>query len=262
MSRHWVAAAIALFAVGTVAAAFAQAEVVQKGSVRVSASAELAPQRLPRHGRLPISVSFAGRISTTNATEPPRLESLQIAINRNGILNTHGLPDCPAEKISTASSTRALGACRKALVGQGRFLVDVHLAGQEPYPTVGRLLVFNGRRGGRPALLGHIYSARPFATSFVIPFLIRTIGRGTYGTELSAQFPPSFGHWGSVTGLEMKLSRRYSYRGSRRSFASAGCPLPDGLPSASFRLARTRFGFAGGTSVSVNQVATCKARGR
>lgn len=264
MSR-WRAAAVAivLLAAGVLAAAFAQAQVVQQGSVRVKVSAKIQPQRLPRHGRAPISVDFAGRIAATNATEAPRLETLQIAINRNGLLDARGLPVCNADEIGTASSTRALTTCRKALVGQGKFLVDVNLAGQEPYPTVGRLLIFNSMLHGQPALLGHIYSARPFATSFVVPFAIRKFGHGRYGTELNARFPAAFGRWGSITGLQMKLSRRYRYRGARRSFVTAGCPAPKGFSNApAFALARIRFGFIGGPNLSVEETGSCKASGK
>jgi hypothetical protein len=261
MSRLTITA-VALLSSGALTAAFAQAQVVQEGAVRVSASAKIQPKLLPRQGTMPISAHFAGRITSTNATSPPRLESLQIAINRNGRVDTTGLPLCDSDQIGTASTTRALAACRGALVGGGKFFVDVDLPGQEPYPAIGRLLVFNGVFQGRPALLGHIYSARPFATSFVVPFVIRRIRRGNFGTELTAHFPESFGRWGNVTGLEMKLSRRYSYGGSRRSVVSASCPAPKELGSAVFTLARTSFGFTGGPSISVDQIGTCKARGK
>ncbi|HUC08641.1 MAG TPA: NHL repeat-containing protein [Solirubrobacterales bacterium] len=243
-------------------AVFARGQVVQKGAVRVSVLAKLEPKRLPRHGKGPVSVNFTGRVSSTNAEPPPTLKSLRIAINRNGEMDTRGLPVCDAERIGTASSRRALTTCREALVGKGKFSADVYLTGQEPYPEEGQLLLFNGMLGGRPAVLGHIYSARPFATSFVIPFAVRKLAHGRFGTELIAQFPQSLASWGNVTGLEMKLSRRYSYRGVRHSFLSAGCPAPRGFPSAAFTLARASFGFAGGTNISVNEPGSCRATGK
>ena len=243
-------------------AAIAQAEVGRSGNVQVKVSGNLAPQRLPRQGDVPISVSFAGQISTTDASEPPRLETLEIDINRYGHIDTKGLQICNAAQIRTASSARALTACRRALVGRGKFWADIYLSGGEPYEAEGRLLVFNGRLHGRSVLLGHIYSPRPFATSFVIPFAIRKVRHGRYGTELSARFPKSMGSWGNVTGIEMKLSRRYFYRGSGRSFVSASCPAPKGFPGTVFVLARTSFGFAGGRSVSTDLQRNCKVRGR
>jgi len=257
-----VVAAIAVLVVGALAAAFAQAQVVQQGAVRVSVSAKIAPQRLPRHGKDPISVHFAGHISATKDGEPPNLTSLRIALNRNGVLDTRGLPTCNVAKIGTASSNRALTICRKALVGQGKFTADTYLAGGEPYPAVGRLLLFNGVLHGRPAVFGHIYSAQPFATSFIIPFTVRESAHGRYGTELTADFPQSLSSWGNVTGIEMKLSRRYSYRGERHSFLSAGCPAPKGFSGAVYPLAQASFGFAVGPSITVDQTGVCKATGK
>jgi hypothetical protein len=169
MRRAAIAMTIALLAIAA-AAALASAEVTQSGTLRVSVSAKLQPHRLPRRGDSPISVSFGGRVSTTDGTMPPRLETLRIDINRYGKFDWEGLPICNPRLIKSASSSRALAACRRSLVGQGKFWADVQLAGQQAYPATGRLLVFEGRRHGRPVLFGHIYSPRPFATSCVIPF--------------------------------------------------------------------------------------------
>lgn len=239
-------------------AALAGAEVTQSGSVRVAVSAKLQPRRLPRSGTSPVAVSFSGRISTTDESIPPRLESLQIDINRYGRFDSEGLPICDPNLIKSASSSRALDACRQALVGQGKFWAAVQLAGQEAYPASGRLLIFSGRRHGRPILFGHMYSPHPFATSFVIPFTVRNLSHGRYGTQLTADFPKAMGGWGTVTGIEMKLSRRYSSGGRRHSFLSAGCPAPKGMPGAVFVLARTSFRFAGGKTVRTSLSRSCE----
>lgn len=241
------------------AAALASAEVTQSGNLRLQVTAKLAPTRLPREGAAPISVAFAGHITTPSGAVPPQLESFQIAINRSGGLESEGLPVCNPELIMSASSSRALAACRAALVGQGKFWANVQLEGQPPYAATGRLLVFNGRRGGKPVLYGHIYSLHPFATSFVIPFSIKQLPHGRFGTQLTAELPGSMAGWGTVTGIEMKLFRNYTYGGSRRSFLSAGCPTPKGIPSAVFALARTSFQFAGGKSIGTTLNRTCKA---
>src|SRR5262249_10995595 len=150
----------------------AGAVVVQRGNLRVTVGAELSPRRLPRTGVAPISVTVGGRVATTDGSLPPPLKSIRIELNRQGRLETAGLPRCRKSQIQPASTARALAACRAALVGQGSFSVDVVLGTQQPYPTHGRLLVFNGAYKGKPALLGQIYSAHPFASSFVIPFAI------------------------------------------------------------------------------------------
>jgi len=234
--------------------------VAQRGNLRVAVNGSLAPSALPRHGTAPVAVSVAGRISTTDGSTPPALKTLRIEINRHGRFDRTGLPICPYRSIQPASTARALAACRAALVGQGRFEADVSLAGQEPYPARGRLLVFNGRAGGHPALLGQIYAPRPFANSFVIVFAVKRRAHGAFGTVLTASLPRALGSWGRVTGIEMRLGRRFTSNGARHSYLSAGCPAPAGFGGVSFPLARASFSFAGGTRLAPTVTRACSVR--
>jgi hypothetical protein len=241
-------------------AAAAGAEVTQKDNLRVAVSGRLTPNALPRNGVGPSSVFLSSRISTSDESDPPQLKRLRIEVNRHGRLSYRGLPSCPLTLIQPASTSRALAACRSSLVGRGHYWANVVLSGQQPYPTQGTLLIFNGMRNGKPALLGQIYSARPFATSFVIPFTIGRIAHGAYGTALTAQLPRALGSWGYITAIELKLSRRYSYRGRSQSFISASCPAPGGSPRAVFPLARTSFVFAQGLTLRSTLIRSCRVR--
>ena len=237
----------------------AQAEVAQQGNLRVTLAGHLAPQHLPRTGTAPISVSVNWKIETADQSPPPKLKTLRLEINRHGRFETAGLPICPYEKIQPASSARALANCRAALLGHGHFTADVAFAGQSSYQAQGRLLVFNGLLGGKPVLLGQIYSARPFATSFVIVFRVSSLARGAYGTALSAVLPPSMRSWGNLTSIEMTLARRYRFQRQRRSYLSSGCPAPAGVKVVSFPLARAAFGFDGGEALSSVVSDSCRA---
>jgi len=250
-------ALLALLATATLA----QAEIAQKGNLRVTTTGKLSPKKLPRKGTAPIQVSVGGKFASVDGTLPPQLTSMRIELNRQGDLETTGLPECRISQIQPASTQRALRACKGALVGSGRFEVDVVLAGQAPYPAAGRLLVFNGKHKGKKALLGQIYSAKPFASSFVIPFVISKQRKGRYGLVLTSNVPKALTSWGHITGLTLNLKRRYSYRGKRRSVVSAGCPAPKGFPGALFSLARTTFRFAGGVQVTSGLTRSCKVRG-
>jgi hypothetical protein len=242
-------------------AALARAETVGNGDLLVAVSGELRPHTLPRSGTAPVSVQVGGQISTTDETKPPQLRELEVEINRQGRFDYAGLPTCKISKIQPASDARALANCRSALVGEGTFSGTLTLPGSEPYPIAGRLLVFNGREGGHPVLLGHIYTPQPFGTSFVIRFQITTKKAGTYGTVLTANLASALGEKRSLTAIEMKLSRRFSYRGARRSYLSAGCPAPKGFRSAPYKLARTTFSFADGRKLTTVLNRTCGARG-
>jgi DNA-binding beta-propeller fold protein YncE len=234
--------------------------IAQKGTLRVSVDGHLSPRRLPRSGVAPIAVSVAGEITTTDESLPPLLKTLRIELNRHGHLDTTGLPTCTYDRIQPASDSRALAACRSALVGQGSFSADITLAGQEPYPTHGRLLLFNGKSHGKPVLYGHIYSPRPFATSFVIVFSVQKLPHGVYGTALNAPLPKAMETWGRLTALRMTLQRTYRYRGERHSYISSGCPAPKGFGLASFPLARAGFAFAGRGALSSTVVESCRVR--
>jgi hypothetical protein len=248
--------ALALLGMGLSAAA--RAELVQKGSLRIATSAKISPHALPRGKSAPVAVSLASKLTTTDGSVPPALKELRIELNRHGRLDTTGLPECRAEQIQPASTQRALSACRASLLGRGSFSVDVVLGSQEPYPTKGRLLLFNGRYKGHSALLGQVYAARPFASSFLIPFAISHLRHGSYGIALTAALPKAFTSWGHITALSLRLARRYSYRGERHSFISAGCPAPDGFSGALFALARTRLAFAGGKRIGQTLTGGCR----
>jgi hypothetical protein len=253
-----VAIATATVAAIALLASLAGAETDQQGNLRVSVGASLVPNALPRVGQAPVAVRISGRIATTDSSSPPQLQRMTIAINKNGRLDYEGLPSCSYDQIQPASSQRALAACRDSLVGQGNFEADIILSGQIPYPSSGKFLLFAGKSDGHPVLLGHIYSSNPFATSFVVPFVVRHVHRSSYDTELIADLPKALGDWGYVTALRMNLSRRYRYRGKDRSFLSAGCPAPKGFSHVVFPLAKASFDFSGGKRLSSILVRGCR----
>ncbi len=228
--------------------------------VRVKFDGQLAPRTLPRHGTAPVGIVVDASISATTSDDPPQLRKIAIAINRNGHFTSQGLPACRVDQIQPSTTEGALAACRSSLVGEGTFSANVKLPEQSPFPSAGKVLAFNGKVDGRPAILAHIYGTSPAPTSIVLPFILRK-SHGTYGTTLETSLPQATGNWGYVTGLRLKLRRSFSYRGHSRSFLSAGCPAPPGFPSAVFPLARTSFGFAGDFTINEVLTRTCKARG-
>jgi hypothetical protein len=235
-------------------------EIAQRDNLRLSVDGEISPRRLPREGTAPVAVSVGWQIATTDGAPPPKLKKLKIAINRAGRFDLTGLPTCPYAKIQPATTERALSNCRSALVGRGSFSALIALEGQESYVATGQMLVFNGRQGKKPVLFGQIYSARPFANSFVIVFALDELGNGTYGTSLTATLPASLRSWGSLTQIQMRLDRRFGFQGESHSFLSAGCPAPKGFGQAVFSLARTDFTFADAPSQSLTLRRSCRVQ--
>ena len=247
-------ALVGLFAVATAAA---DATVVQRGELRVTVLTQLSPYKLPRTGTAPISVFVSGHLATTTGAIPPQLQQMDIKVNRHGLLQSKGLPPCSAARISTASTQEALRLCTPSLIGSGRFWAHIVLPDQPPYPTHGRLLIFNGRRGRTPLLLAHIFTSSPFPSSFVIAFTIRRISKGPYGTELSATFPQALGNWGYVDRIKLNLKKKYRFKGRELSYFNAGCPAPKGTDRAVFPLALTTFYFQEQKPMSVEVPKSC-----
>jgi hypothetical protein len=226
------------------------AEATQKQGVRVIVDGALTPKRLPRQGSAPVSVSVDGQIEAKSSALP-QLQRLSIAINSAGRLDLHGVPRCRINHINPSTNQEALAACRSSLVGEGSFSANVVLPEQSPFPSKGKLLAFNGTIGGRPALFAHIYGTNPLPTSYVFAFRIKE-SKGTFGTILETSFPKATGDWGYVTGISLKLDKR---------FLSAGCPAPEGFNKAAFALLRTSFQFKGGLDLQSTLTRSCEAKG-
>ena len=256
--RRTIQALAAVAAGALCLAALAQGEVVQKGTLSVSVIGKLSPTTLPRSGTAPIAVTLGGHISSTDFNGPPQLQEIKIEINRTGQLLRRGIPLCRMGHINPSTTREALAACGSSLIGEGRFSANVKLPEQSPFPSEGKVLAFNGRLRGQPAIFAHIYGTHPVPTSYVLPFLIRTAPKGTFGTILEASLPRVTGDWGYVTGVSMRLSRSFTFHGQKRSYLAAGCPAPKGFPGAVFRFMRTSFSFAGGTTLSATLTRKCK----
>lgn len=237
--------------------ALAQAETVRKGDLQVRFEGKLAPQKLPRSGQAPVKVSVSAQVSSTGTEPPPPMRQISIAINKYGLLDPSGLPVCQLEQIQPATTDDALGACRRSLVGEGRFLANV--SGHAPFPADGKIYAFNGELEGRPAILAHVYGTKPAPASYTLAFVISR-AKGTFGTTLKATLPPVTPGSGYITAIYLTLGKSFTSGGKRHSYFSASCPAPKGFPGASFPFAKASIGFQGGPTIDSTLNRTCKAK--
>lgn len=251
---------VLLTIVGLLGAGLARAELSQDGNVRISFSGDFSPHSLPRDRLAPVRIDVKGAIGTTDGTRPPAVRRIEIAINRHGRLSTKGLPACSGPLLQATSAATALKRCQPALVGRGRFSADVEFSGREPVPATGKMLAFYGKSNGKRALLLHLSITTPVRTTFILPLTIANKGGELFGTVLSARIPTLAGGLGSVTEIDLTISRQYTYRGQRRSFISASCPAPAGFPGAIFSLARGSFYFADGKRIETTLARNCRVR--
>ncbi len=235
----------------------ARGERTQHGNLIVTLDGALSPLKLPRDRPAPVTVRLGGGLQTADGSLLPRVTRVELGLPGEGVLSTRGLPRCSERQLRNATTEKALAACRGALVGSGRIEADVLLPNQDPFTIRAELLAFNGRAGGRRAVLLHSFAAQP-PTVVVLPFVVER-GTGRFGTALVADLPPSLGPWPHFARFEMTLSRRYLYRGRPRSYLSATCPIPPRFTAGFFSFARASYLLADGRRVSTAIARGCRA---
>jgi hypothetical protein len=241
--RPRAAAVLASLLLALLAASPTAAETVQQGGIRLSFEGELQPRRLPRATPAPVRLAVRIGVAGAEGQPLPQLRRLEIAINRVGHLDASGLPVCRLDQVQPASTAEALRACGPARVGGGRFSASVKITEQAPYPSRGRIVAFNGRYRGRPAILLHVYGKQPVPTSYTLPLTIAH-ARGRFGLVLRTSLAKTTPSAGRVTSLSLRLGRSYTANGGRRSYLSASCPARRGFTVASLPFVRARLGFA------------------
>jgi hypothetical protein len=254
-------AALALLAALLLFAALAPsalANLVAHGDLFVSFNGALSPIALPRRALAPVSVSVSGTVRTPPGAKPPPLQEIEIALNRNGVLDTNGLPICHLSQLEGASSAQALHACRGALVGEGSYAAKASFPEQATFPAQGHILAFNGLSEGQPVILAQVYGTSPAPSTGVITFYIHRPRKGGYGTVLNANLPTSLQGYGYLKRISLRLHRLFTYRGAPRSYLSAACAAPPGFPGAIFAFARASMRFEGGATLTSTVIRSCR----
>jgi hypothetical protein len=252
-----ICAALAASALGV---GLAQGEVVQKANLRLHFTAGFAPQALPREREAPVSVRVGGSIDTATGARPPAVRRISFAVNRYGHVFTRGLPACTAARLEGTSPEQAREACPGAQVGGGYFLAAVDPAGGHPFTARGNVIAFNGRRGGKPALLLHVYAPTPAKITVVLTFSITHPPSGRFGTVFTTRIPKVASDLGYVTKMALRFDRTFRYRGRTRGYFSARCAAPRGFNAAIFTFARGRFYFDDGQQLTTPLTRSCRVR--
>lgn len=251
---------IAMLATVLLGAATAHGEIFGDDGLLISFGGGFTPRALPRDRDVPVTVNLQTAIKTTDGRRPPQLRRISFAVNRYGRISTQGLPVCPPSLLESTNPQVALSRCSPALVGKGHFGANVEFPEKAPFPVEGRMLAFNSRVRGRPAILLHIHGSQPVEVTIVLTFTIRHPNRGKFGTVLTTKIPRLAADLGYVTDVSLTFNRRYSYRGERRSFLSARCAAPAGFPGAIFSFTRGTFAFADGRRIVTTLTRDCLVR--
>jgi hypothetical protein len=234
------------------AATVADAALVRVGRVVVRADGGFTPQALPRKKYAPIAFQGQADIASTDGGPVPKLVRARLDFDRDGRLNTRGLPVCVPSRIENAAPKAARRICSKALVGTGEVAAALSLPGLSGVRLRSPLSVFNGPRvNGHRSVVGHAWTTVPKREVFVtvVPIEKRS---GAYSYSATAEIPEIADGAGTLTHLDARIGRRYRSGGSKRSYVSARCS--DGVMETRGRL---DFDFDDGTIIEGSVFKPC-----
>jgi hypothetical protein len=250
---------VGMLAVGAVLALAATAsgkwEIARAGNIVFGDNGGISPTKLPKHGFAPANARIIGKIGTVDGTHPPALKHLEADIDRTIRVDAVGLPACKIEQLQARSTKDAKRACGDAVVGSGSATVEVAFPEQAPFSSTGPLVLFNGGVHGKTtSVLLHAYVDVPAPTAIVVPATVTRIHKGRFGLHLEASIPRIAGGAGSPTNFELKIGRRFTYRGERKSFLSAGCPTGSWMTKG-------HVVFSDGTEAGLTHLFSCTPEG-
>lgn len=231
----------------------ANAALVRVGNLVLTADGGFKPSSLPRSTFAPISFDGEANLKAVNGAVPPALQQLRLDFDRDGRLNTAGLPICQPAALEEATTAEARNRCPGAIVGTGHASAVIGEEGQQPFVVSSPLTFFNGPRlSGEPTVIMHARITAPAVQNFVITIPIEKRS-GRYRYRATIDLPPIAGGHGSLTHLDASIGKRYRAGGRERSYVSARCG--DGIFST-----HGRFTFADGTIIDGSVEKACTVR--
>jgi len=231
------------------ASAAGEGALVEVNGLVLRADGGFQPRSLPRRQFAPIDFEGHFDISGKGGRGAPVLESAVVDFDRDGRLSAGGLPVCAPEQIASASPAQARSVCAGAIVGTGHLAAAIQL-GSGALTVRSPLTIFNGPpQGGNPTALLHAQITVPAPQTFAIVVPIEK-RRGEFRYRARLEVPEIAGGLGALTHVDVKVGRRFSAGGQRRSYVSAHCS--DGILRT-----HGRFTFGEGTIVDGSVEKAC-----
>jgi hypothetical protein len=238
-----VVAAVSAVAVG-------KPQVVKVGNLEITVDGGVFPSRLPARSYAPIGLRAEARLDTADGSHLPAARHLVVEFDKNGYLNTAGLPHCTVGKLKNTLTAEAKRKCAKSLVGFGRAGAEIEFPEQPPFFASGQMLIFNGPpKRGHPVLIFHVYAHVPAPTTFVTTAVVGK-ARGPFGTRVEVSIPTIVAGQGSLTFARLVVKKHWRYRGKGENLMLARCP------NGRF-LTRGKMTFADGDAISGKVIRSC-----
>ncbi len=224
MRRPLLKAVAAVGAIVLVACASAYALKIEIDKTVVSATASIAPRALPSHGNAPVKVASVTRVKTTDGSQPPTLREMVFVFDKNGSVNTRGLPVCTLAKLAGTTPDVARRRCAGAVVGEGVGRAEVDFPGKAPIEISSPLTFFNAPpESGRPSLIAHAYETVPVPKTVLVPFSVERIHQGRYGFRVKIPVPEIAEGFGAATLAKATMGKTWKLGGRTVSYTNAHC---------------------------------------
>ena len=237
-----------------VAAGSASALHLQVGNIVIDTDGGFSPTTLPKHRLAPIEVHGYGKIKTSDGSLPPILKQLVFWFDKNGGVETRGLPVCPMRKLVATTPARARKNCSDSIVGTGLGEAVVNFPEQAPIPATSPLTIFNAPPlHGNPAVYVHAYTTVGGPSTFLISVEIQKVHDGRYGFKTVANIPKIVNGYGTPIYGRIKIGKKWTYRGKKLSYVNASCP--DGRLQA-----KVRSSFKDGTVIEGTFLKRCQGK--
>jgi len=209
---------------GLLACASAYALKIEIDKTVVSATASIFPRALPSQGNAPVDVSSVTRIKTTDGSQPPTLKQIVFVFDKNGTVDTKGLPVCTTAKLAGTTPAVARKRCAGAIVGEGIGKADVRLPRMAPITMTTPLTFFNAPpEAGRPSLIAHAYETVPVPKTLLVPFSIERVHHGRYGFRVTIQLPEIAEGYGAATLAKASIGTTWKRGGKTVGYTNAHC---------------------------------------
>lgn len=194
------------------------------GQVRISATATMLPRELPPKANAPVTLSTITRIKSEDPGSPEVLEKLEFLLDKNGSIETKGVPVCTMAKLAETTPQVARKRCGGALVGTGTGKAVVTMPGRAPFQISSPVSIFNAPpTGGKPTLIAHAYETVPVPKALLVPIVIERISNGRYGFRTIVRLPEVAGGYGLPTLAEATLGKTFERGGKKVGYINAHC---------------------------------------
>jgi hypothetical protein len=234
-----------------------QETTIHAGNLVLHAGVSMSPKALSKQKMTPISLHASGSVETVDGSHIPPAQTLNLQVDKHFMVESTGLPSCTEGRIEASSPSQAMKACGGALVGKGTVSAQVEFPESTAFNTKGPLLIFNGPSTGAgpayPEMFFYTYVSVPAPTAIVVSAKLSK-DSGKYGFTISAKIPVVAGGSGSLTGFELTVDRRWSYKGQQLSYLNAECP-----DSRFYN--QVEAAFRGGPTISGLLVNSCVSKG-